>query len=243
MEAAVTSAGIRLLGLPAEKSAKKQLTGSADEVVKTIASVLDQMITAAIDKRTADEFQAVKAEVFPKYVQLIVSLAAIVSAIVPMQVLSRLATDSFSELEADIREHALAAFGADMRDRAMFTVWTLRKIADLLAVIAASGKIANEDGDKDKEFFAAFLVHALSARFCIDCLRASMRSGHTIYPEVLTVVDDGLMSVVDAYAWIRQAADLHSPSNEDPCVPVTWDNEDAQLLSESMFDLSHEQTV
>lgn len=239
LETTVTSAGIRLLGLPAEKSAKKQLSGSADEVVKTIASVLDQMVMGAIDKRSADEFRAARDEAFPKYMQLVLNLAGIVSAIVPPTVLSRLTGESFSELEADIREHALAAFGADMRDRAMFTVWTLRKIADLLSVIA-HGTIAEEDGKKDKDFFVSFLANALMSRFHIDCLRASMKSGRAIYPDVLPVIDNGLKAVVDAYAWIRQAADLRSPTDVTECIPAEWNDEDDQLLRESMADLSHE---
>lgn len=72
-----TGAGIGLMGIPTENSAKKQLSGSADEVVKTIASLLDQMVMRAIDKRTAEEFRAVSDEVFPKYMQLVISLAAI----------------------------------------------------------------------------------------------------------------------------------------------------------------------
>lgn len=237
---ATNSEGIRLLGLPAEKSAEKQLSGSADEVVKTIASVLNQMVMSAIDQRAANEFVSVQAEVFPKYVQLVVSLAAIVSTIVPSPVLSRLTAESFSELEADVREHAMAAFGAEMRDRALFTVWTLRKIADLLPVFSA-GNVSKEDGPKEAEFLNSFLRHALAARFGIDCLRASMRSGHTIYPEILPVIDNGLRSVVDAYAWIKQAADLRSPADDTESAPAAWDVEDDQLLKESMLDLSREE--
>jgi hypothetical protein len=239
LESPASSAGIRLLGLPAEQSAKKQLSGSADEVVKTIASVLEQLFVVAIDKRTAQEFLAVKAEVFPKYMQVVVSLAAIVSATVPPAVISRLTAESFSELEADIREHALAAFGADMRDRAMFTVWTLRKIAELLPLMVGK-TVAEEDGKKEKEFLASFLVHALSARFNIDCLRVAMRSNRTIYPEVLPAVDDGLRSVVDAYAWIRQAVDLYAPQIEPELARLEPDEEDKELLEESMYDMDHE---
>ena len=158
----------------------------------------------------------------------------------PHATLSRLTSESFSELEADIREHALASVGADMRDRATFTVWTLRKISDLLQVLLA-GKIAECDGEKDKEFFLSFLVHALSARFGIDCLRASMQSGRTIYPDVLPALNNTLRSVVDAYAWIKQAADLRSTDSEETTIPTPWDAEDDQLTRESMFDLSREQ--
>lgn len=239
---ATTSAseGIRLLGLPAEKSARKELSGSEDEVVKTIASLLDQMVMQVISKRTAREFEETKKEVFPKYVQLVLSLAGIVTAIVPRSTLMRLTSESFSELEADIREHALPAFGADMRDRAMFTVWTLRKIADLLPIIS-EGAVAEADGPKEIEFFNAFLIYALSARFGIDCLRASMKSGRAIYPDVLPALNNTLRAAVNAYAWIRQAVDLRSDSANDDIAPPTWDDEDDQLVRESMFDLSHEQ--
>jgi len=239
LESPASSAGIRLLGLPAEKSAKKQLSGTADEVVKTIASVLEQMFTLAIDQRTSEEFSAVKAQVFPQYMQVVVSLAAIVSATVPAAVIARLTAESFNELEADIREHALAAFGADMRDRAMFTVWTLRKIADLLSLIAGQ-KIVTEDARKEKEFLASFLVHALSARFNIDCLRLAMRTHRTIYPEVHPILEDGLRSVVDAYAWIRQMVDLLVPQPEPELAYLEPDEEDMELLTESMYDLDHE---
>lgn len=236
----MVNAGIRLLGLPAEKSAKKQLTGSADEVVRTIASLVDQIVSGAVEKRTAAEYIDSHKASFQTYVQLVVALAGIVSAVVPNDVLSRLTTDSFSELEADIREHALAAFGAEMRNRAMFTVWTLRKIADLIPMIG--NKPPNEEGMGacDKEFANLFLFHALRARFNIDVLRFAMRHSKTIYPDVLPAIDDGLRSVVDAYAWIRQAADLRCPPVEVEYESAPWDDEDEQLLTESMLDLANE---
>ncbi|MBV9296485.1 MAG: hypothetical protein JO145_13025 [Acidobacteriaceae bacterium] len=169
------------------------------------------------------------------------SLAGIVSAVVPKDVLSRLTSDSFNELEADIREHALGAFGTEMSERAMFTVWTLRKIADLIPLIGDS-KVADKEGPRarDEEFFNLFLLHALTARFNIDVLRFAMRHSKTIYPDVLPAIDGGLQSVVNAYAWIRQVADLRCPPVEVEHGPVTWDDEDEQLLNESMLDLANE---
>lgn len=68
-----------------------------------------------------------------------------------------------------------------------------------------------------------------------------MRSGHRIYPDVLPELDDGLRAVVNAYAWIRQSGDLRAQSpDEGADVTASWDEEDDQLLSESMIDLSHE---
>lgn len=104
----------------------------------------------------------------------------------------------------------------------------------------AGKKIATEDGQKEKEFLASFLVHALSARFNIDCLRLAMRTRHTIYPDVFPALEDGLRSVVDAYAWIRQAVDLFAPQPHPELAYLEPDEEDKELLEESMYDLDHE---
>jgi hypothetical protein len=232
---------VQLLGIPSEKSAKRDLSGSADEVVKAIAKVVDQMFMTVIQTRTADQFRAAYEQVFTPYMQLVLSLSTIVSNIVPKAVLVRVARDSFSELEAEIREHAVASFGADMRDRAVFTVWTLRRINDLLQLVGTEGTVPDGHQEKDKEFFSFFMAHALRARFAIDCLIASMKSGKTIHPEVLPPVADMLRSAVDAYAWIKQSADLRrGPLDEGELTPVDWVDEDQQLLNESMYDMAHE---
>jgi len=229
------------LGLPTEKSAKRQLSGSADRVIKTVGSLLNEMIFRVIEKRTAEEFQAAADEAFPTYVQLVLSTGKIVSAVVPPDVIVRLATESFSELESDIREHGLQAFGADIRDRAVFTVWTLRKIADLLQALKSAPKVTtDEQREADRDFAGNFLVHALRARFYVDCLTTSMRTRRPIYPDALTVVANGLRSTVDAYAWVRQAVDLRTPSVETDVAEMPWDEDDQELVNESMTDLEHE---
>jgi hypothetical protein len=141
-------------------------------------------------------------------------------------------------LESDIREHARAFFGAEMEEQAFFTVWTLRKI-DELANVVSSGKVPDSDKQRDQEYAGHFLVTALWARFNIDCLSASMRSKKPIYPEVLNEISDGLRSAVNAYAWIKQAANIRS-SSPDIDSSFEMDEEDKELLRESMYDLDHE---
>jgi len=234
--------GATQLGLPAARPAKQQLSGSADEVVKTIAAILDEMLLDVISKRTAAEFVEARNDRFPKYIDLVMSYARIASSIIPRHVQIRLVAESFSEFEAEIRANAEHAFGNDMRDRAVFTVWTLRKISDLLER-AASHKVADGDEKKDLEFLTYFLVNALRARFSVDCLRISMRTNNPIYPEVLPELAESLRSAVNAYAWIRQTIDLRAPSNEE-AIPVwsdSWNADDQALLDESMHDLANDQ--
>jgi hypothetical protein len=228
--------GVSLIGLPAERSAKRALPGSADKVLKNISSLLDEMFVDLITRRTATEFEAQANKAFPKYVDLVLAFGKIVSTIVPREKLVRLSSESFSELEADLRQHGLAAFGENMTERAIFTVWTLRKTADLLDVLVRSEPPC--DKEKDVGFATNFLFHALRARFHVDCLIASMRTRQPLYPDVLPVIDDGLRSVVNAYAWVKQSIDLRFPSDDSEPLSAHWSDEDQALVNASMLDLA-----
>ena len=232
--------GASLLGLPTERAAKRRLPGQADEVLTSISSIMDEIVLGAIEKRTAKEFLAYFDERFSQYARLVVSFGRIVSVVVPKPAIARLAAESFCELESDIRAHGVASFGEAMRDRAAFTVWTLRQISEQVdALIEASP--SGREHEKEAEFYSHFLFHALRARFNIDCLTASMRLERAIFADVLPVIDDGLCSAVDAYAWAKQALALRVPSDELQQLPDYWTTEDEEILSESMRELNEDQ--
>jgi len=227
-----------LLGVPSEKSAKQQLAGSVDDILRNVSSILNGMTMSAIEKKTAQEFKAFYLQEFPAYMRLILALSGIIEATVKKSVVNRLVSESYCELEADIREHAQAFFGEEMKDQAFFTVWTLRKI-DELANLVTSGSVPNGDKRRDRVYASNFVPHALWARFNVDCLRVSMRSKKAIYPEVLTEISDGLRAAVDAYAWIKQAVDIRFPQ-PDIDFEFEMDDEDRELVRESMCDMAHE---
>jgi hypothetical protein len=226
------------LGLPTERSAKRRLSPSGDDVLRSISVILDEMIEVAIAKRTAEDFAGAVSAALPRYMQLVLAFGQIVQTLTPRDTLLRLAEESLNELEADIREHGMASFGSDMCERGVFTVWTLRKISDLAGLLAEKRNDVNE-GDREKEarFASEFLVHALRARFHIDCLTASMRTKQPLYPEVLPLIDDGLRSAVNAYAWVKQAVDLRFPTDESQPLADYWTEDDDVLLDASMRDL------
>lgn len=231
--------GVTLLGLPTERTAKRRLSNSADDIIKTIASVLDAIIEDVIQKRTAVEFQMAADEAFPQYISLVLSVDRIIGTLVPRATISRLSSESFSELEADIRQDGVACFGPQMHDRAVFTVWTLRKISDLLEVLAKSKNDAAH-AQQENELAKNFLLHALRSRFHVDCLTTAMRTHRALYPEVLPLIDDGLRSAVDAYAWVKQAVDLRFPTDESTEIQTLWTDEEQRLVDSSMHDLDKE---
>jgi hypothetical protein len=229
---------IPFVGFPSKRSAK-QLSGSTEDLVRNIATVIDQLMVSAIEKRTAVEFTAVWNEAFPNYARIMCALGALSKALIPPSVLEQVTADSLCEIEADFRDHALAAFGSAIRDQALFTVWTLRKINDLARRLS-SAELPEDDQSKDKDFSASFIYHGLRMRFHLDCLLTSIRHQRPIYPEILVSISDGLRSGVDAYAWIRRYVDLRTKT-EEPALPfIELDEEDREFIDASARDMASE---
>jgi|SRR5271165_2713707 len=225
---------LALIGLPSERQ-EKRLSASAAQIIRCIASVVDELLTVVINRRTAAEFRATREELFPKYFHSVRALSDIARVVIPRHVLESIAAESFSRAEAELRDQGLEAFGAAVRDQAIFTVWTLRKISDLCQRIDG-GKLTGELRESDHEIFQEYVYHAISSRFHLQCLLKSMEVQEPMYPEVLEAVIDGLRGAVNAYALARRALDLRVHPTESE-IRVKWDDEDQQLLNEATFDM------
>jgi hypothetical protein len=229
---------LELVGLPLEaEHASKQLSGSADELVTSVVSIIDGLVLLVTEKRTAEDFINARAEAFPQYFVAARALGDLIRIIMPKHALERLIAESLSELEADFRDLGAQTFGGDLRDRGIFTVWTLRKIYGLAQEI---GKLPPPTKGNETDIVMKFAVYAMWTRFHIDCLVKSMRSNKPIFPEVVDVIVDGLRAAVNSYAWIRQAVKERAGGAEPVLEPVQWDEEDEQLLADSMRDMAGE---
>jgi hypothetical protein len=229
---------IPFVGVPSERSAR-QLSGATEDLVKTIAAVIDQLVLSAIENRTAADFHATWSEAFPNYARVMFALGALSRALIPAPVLEQVTSDSLCESEAEFREHSLAAFGSSIRDQALFSVWTLRKINDL-ALLLSKADLTVDEKHKDNEFSSSFMYQGLRTRYCLDCLSVSIRHRRAIYPEVLAAISDGLRSAVDAYAWIRQCVDLRIRTEEPELPFVDLDDEDREFVNASARDMANE---
>lgn len=231
---------VPMIGLPTEQPAKRELTNSVDDVLRSIDALRTALILDVLETRTAVDFKHAFREAFPQYLRLLRSFSEIV-ATVPTQAMVRMSVESLNELETNLRARSEECFGPEMTERALFTVFSLRKITRLLySVTTSKRKLASCDVQKDRSFAKNFHVSAVVARFSIDCLVVAMERNRTIYPEVLAALDDFMRSVVNAYAWVRQAVDLRTERqliDMDAAYP-SLEAEDRQLLNESMRDLA-----
>lgn len=229
--------GILAFLVSRSKRSVRELSEPASDVFKGIATTLDQLALTMIEKRTAAEYKAAHAETFPKYAALTLALSHFATVSVPQDVVERLTRESICELEADFREKALVAFGSIARDQSMFTIWTLRKINDLVGQIHAL-KLDESKKKEDREFCLNFNLYAVNAHFSLDCLSLALQMNRPIYPEVMAELVMGLRGMVNAYAWVRRGLELRSPSAEEPIETLVSDEEDDVFTRAAMVNLA-----
>lgn len=219
------------------KKSARQVPAPAHEVFKGIVDATEQMLSNVIETRTEAEFHQVFEAAWPKYASVGIALSSFAHAMVPADVINRLTRESICELEADVREKALTAFGASIRDQILFTVWTLRKINDVLMQISAVKADASHL-EEDRSNCRHFLLYAFRAQFSLDCLQMALRQDRPIYPEVMDGLQDGLRSMVNAYAWSRKSLALRVPEDDSMMQTMVSDEEDDDLARSSMLDMA-----
>jgi hypothetical protein len=231
---------LRVVGLPTERDRTAAAVGHVNHLLREVVVVIDGLVAACSDQRTSTEFVKMREEVFPQYVAAITALGTLARIVIPKQAIDRISLESFSEMESVFRECGDSALGSDLAERGLFTVWTIRKIYDLAKEIEGS-EFPKEHAKEDVEKAREFVRFALWNRFHVDCLIKSMRTGKPPYPEVVEHIRDGLRAAVDAYAHVREWADIRNPRPDLDPGPIEWTSDDELLLLDSMQDL--EQTA
>jgi hypothetical protein len=216
------------------KSSARTLSPSAIEVFKGCGDAVNQLVRSAVESRSGAEFARVYHSAFPRYVALSFAMSHFASAVVPKPVIERLTRESICEMEADFRDKGVEAFGAAVRDQAVFTVWTLRKISELITQIVAAN-LDEANAHEDEECRTSFNLNTFRAQFSLDCLNMALRDGDAIYPEVLEKLIDGLRAMVNAYTWARRGLEARVPS-EQPVIAASVLSADDRELMEVSFE-------
>ncbi|HEX3892617.1 MAG TPA: hypothetical protein VHW46_08595 [Terracidiphilus sp.] len=224
---------LAFLALPA-KHASARVTGTTNDMFKAAQAILNQAITEVCSRRTAAEFEAARQAVFAQYMLVTIAMGNVISAVVEPKVIERLSWESFSEMESDFRE-SVGSFGKDIADQAIFTVWTLRKINEIVSRVKQSEETRERINKVDPKLAQDFVYHIIASRFHLDCLRVSLRCERVLYPEVLESISEGLRSLVNAYAYIRQATDVAHV--DEAIIHIDFDEEEQELVALSMKDV------
>lgn len=220
------------------KTAAQHLPGAAEVLMKTTYGLLEDCIVSAIEKRNAADFSTWRNENFSAYFNAVLGLPSLMKFVVPPHVIERLNREFFNELEADLRDKGIAQFGAAVRDQAMFTAWTLRKITDLISQFPSSHISLSEDKASElSKLGTEFAYCGIWSRFHLHCLVSSLRLNKPIYPEPLELILEGLRSAVNTYALTRRILDILVPAGQPKAEQDGWDDEDEELLAEATRDV------
>jgi hypothetical protein len=239
MPSSVQEDTLSFLAFPAKRAAA-QVNGTTEDIFQNIATILNQVVTDALSARTADQFRNTLSSSLETYMQVMAGLSKLINATVPEKVIDRLTNESLSEMESDFRNEGIEVFGEYLSNQAMFTVFSLRKITDLANQIGASDQIESHLIPADQQLHSMFVTNVLYGRFHLDCLTHSLRTSTPVFPEVLDCISDGLRPVVNAYAYIKQAADMRSGADKEEMIHIEFDEEEQELVESSMYDLQME---
>jgi hypothetical protein len=226
--------------LTSDETAKRQMSATANAIITAVYGALETLVLGAIEKRTAADFQAYRAQVYSAYYGAVLALPPVLK-VLPGNSLDAFVRESCYGMEADLREHGLKFFGAAVRDQAMFTVWTLRKISELINQVPREKTNISDPKSKSGELLKNFIEHGIWARFHLHCIVASIQVSKPMFPATLDVIVDGLRATVNAYAYARQLVDILAPRVFPVDAPQAWDDEDEALLSEATIDMVPEE--
>jgi hypothetical protein len=211
------------------KESARELSPSVQEVFRGCRSELKAIQQIMLGTRTGAEHRREFTRLFPKYLGLSLAISYFSSAVVPRDVIERLSRESICEIEADFREKGLSAFGASIRSQALFTIWTLRKINEIVTQISAS-KLDESKKQEDILACVQFTVNVLRAKMALDCLQVAMNEQIAIYPGVSDELLDDLRSMVNAYSWARKGLEIRVTTADAILEIPSMDDEDRELL-------------
>jgi len=215
------------------KSSARSLAPTVSDVFNGCVEEVNGILSNIIETKTREDYRREFNRSFPKYVGLTMAMSHVANAVIPREAIERLSRESICEIEADFRDKGIEAFGEAVRNQALFTVWTLRKVNDVVDQIIAS-KLEESKKKADAGNCAWFNFHLFRAQFALESLNLAVDRNRAIYPEVIEELTDGLKSMVNAYAHAREGLELRVPTKEPTFSIPEMDDEDRDLLETSM---------
>lgn len=221
----------------APKDADCFLTRSDERLIRELGAMLDKQLVAALDARSASEFSQLRSQVWPKYCRALRALSDTIRNMAPDHEIDRATKAAMETYSEDLQKQRLVHFGEQLRDQAVFTLWTLGKIRTLSFSLVAPP--APELRGKDLELCNEYRLCSLWTQFHMDIVIQSIKLDKAIPDDVQELVREGLRTAVNAYAIMKEARALRHPRAEQPpATGLPWDEEDEQLLAASMRDLN-----
>lgn len=215
-----------------DSSALERLQRPLAEISEQLYRQLIDMSLQAANAPTVEDFRKIRDRLFPSYMKLTTALSNTIRAKLDDVDLPALVDASFDALESRIGKKGTPYFGDEITQEIVFSISTLRSAHRWLPHLATSAKPEKEVLlEEDRELCHRFSVTVTWCHFHLEGIMAVLWKGHTIEPDVLQELLDGLRSAVMAYAYVRRALDLrgHLDERYKGELNVPWDADDEAL--------------
>ena len=214
-------------------SATKLLPQTADNIVRSVLTLLEYLVRPVIETDTAAAFQIAREEAFPKYAEAVEALASLTHLVAPEVVVDRWNQEFFRDFETNLKQCGLA-LGEAIRDKATSSACLLNRLSDLVSQVDGIDSINTKQELVVAELIKPCIHQVVRTHFHIHCLVLSLQLQRPMRPEVLELVVDGLRSAVDAYGFAQRISDVLAPFVTPDTGGVECDEEDTELLAEAM---------
>jgi hypothetical protein len=220
------------------EAAEKKLVRSDERLIQELSNVLDRQLIAAVNARSKEEFESVRQNVIPRYARALRAIQDTVMNLITPDMLQALLSFAVTELAEDLEKQRESRFGEKLTEQALFSLWMVPKIADLAQRIVVAGEVPPDKRAEDLKLLNEYHSSSLWMQFHLDVLFESVKFDRPICEPIRETICDGLRASVNAYVIMKDALSLRQPRMEDaaPAPPLPWDEEDEQLLAQSMRD-------
>src|SRR5579862_9134340 len=172
------------LGAFIESSPPEESLDSREvRLIKGLLAQLDVYLLAIVGAPSLGIFNALRADIWPKYVRSLRALQETVLTMVTETQLEAATQMALTSLDSDLRKGGDEYFGDDLAQQAEFTLWTIGKIRTLGRRLMCV-KVPTESRSEDAKLFGEYYTNSLWAQFHLDTLIAGIRFKKVISEEI-----------------------------------------------------------
>jgi hypothetical protein len=223
--------------LEQQNCVQTELVRSDEELLRGLASILENQLLAILEARSTLEFVNARNDAWPKYIKARRAFVDTLSNLAPESTIETIARECASGMSEDIQKQRGHRFGDTLTEQAVFSLWTIRKVNELAKAVNNAGDPI--DKDADHKLHAEYDLASMWGMLHLDLVAIAMKFKKTIPDDIQAALCEGLRIIVNVYAILKDAMALRASQAEAALVSaLPWDEEDERLLALSMKDIN-----
>jgi hypothetical protein len=222
--------------LEQQNCVQTELVRSEEKLLRGLASILESQLLTILEARSTLEFVNARDAAWQKYYKARRAFVDTLSNLAPESAIETIAKECASGMSEDIQKQR-HLFGDTVTEQAVFSLWTIRKINELVKAINDAGQPS--DMEADRKIHAEYELASMWGMLHLDLVAIAMKFKKNIPDEVQETLCDGLRMIVNVYVILKDAMALRASQAEAAfATALPWDEEDEKLLALSMKDIN-----